>query len=53
MSGSPAVNPDAHDIADRAKYGHARARQILATMQYRLAELDGLGLLDSDESLRL
>jgi hypothetical protein len=49
----PAVNPDVDDIADRAKYGYARATAILATMQYRLAELAGLGLLDRDESMSL
>jgi hypothetical protein len=53
MPTPPAVNPNVHDIADRAKYEHARATQSLATMQYRLAELAGLGLLDPDESLHL
>jgi hypothetical protein len=53
MSRTPAVNPDVNDIAGRAKYEHARGRQRLATMHYRLAELAGLGLLDPDESLHL
>lgn len=43
------INPDVNDIADRAKYSHAMARQILAAMQYRLAELAGTGRLDPDE----
>lgn len=49
MSRSPAVNPDVNDIADRAKYWHARARLRLAAMQYRLAELAGTGRLHSDD----
>lgn len=49
----PAINPDVDDIADRAKYGYARASQLLAEMQYRLAELAGAGRLDRDESIQL
>lgn len=49
----PSVNPDVHDIADRAKYGYATGTQDLASMQYRLAELAGTGLLAPDESMRL
>lgn len=49
----PSVNPDVHDIADSAKYGYATGTQDLASMQYRLAELAGTGLLDPDEAMRL
>jgi hypothetical protein len=49
MPQPPPINPDVNDIADRAKYSHAMARQILAAMQYRLAELAGTGRLDPDE----
>jgi hypothetical protein len=50
MSTTPPINPDLHDIADRAKHGYAKATQLLATTQYRLAELAGTGQLDRDES---
>lgn len=53
MFEKPPVNPDVDDIADRAKYGYARATLDLAAMQYRLAELAGTGQLDADESMRL
>jgi hypothetical protein len=53
MSTPPPVNPNVHDIADRAKYGYAAAAQRLAAVQYRLAELAGTGRLDADESMRL
>jgi hypothetical protein len=53
MPQPPPINPDVDDIADRAKHGYARATLILATMQYRLAELASLGLLDPDESISL
>jgi hypothetical protein len=50
---TPAVNPNVNDIADQAKYAYATATKLLATMQYRLAELAGTGQLDPDESMRL
>ena len=53
MSRTPPVNPDVHDIADRAKHWYARATQVLAATQYRLAELAGTGRLDPDESMSL
>jgi hypothetical protein len=53
MAERPAVNPNVHDIADRAKYGFATGTKHLAEMQYRLAELAGIGQLDPDESMRL
>jgi hypothetical protein len=53
MSRRPAVNPDLHDIADRAKHAYATGTQVLAVMQYRLAELAGTGRLDPDESMSL
>jgi hypothetical protein len=53
MPQPPPINPDANDIADRAKYGYAAGAQLLATMQYRLAELAGTGRLDPEESKSL
>ena len=53
MANRPAVNPDVHDIADRAKHRYAIGAKLLAAMQYRLAELAGTGRLDADESIRL
>jgi len=53
MSRTPAVNPNVHDIADRAKHAYATGTQLIAQMQYRLGELAGLGLLDPDESMSL
>jgi len=53
MSGSPPVNPDLHEIADRAKHGYAIGTRLLADTQYRLAELAGTGRLDPDESMSL
>lgn len=53
MSTTPAVNPNVHDIADRAKHSYALGTQLLAQTQYRLGELAGLGLLDPDESMSL
>lgn len=53
MAGTPAVNPNVHQIADQAKHSYARATKILAETQYRLGELAGLGLLDPDESMEL
>jgi hypothetical protein len=53
MAKPPAVNPDVSDIADRAKHAYAAGTQLLAAMQYRLAELAGLGLLAPDESMSL
>lgn len=53
MAEEPAVNPDVHDIADRAKHRYAEATQVLAATQYRLGELAGNGRLDADESMSL
>jgi hypothetical protein len=53
MTDTPAVNPDVHDIADRAKYAYAKATQLLAATQYRLGELAGTRRLDPDESMSL
>jgi hypothetical protein len=53
MSRTPPVNPDINDIADRAKHWYAKATQVLAATQYRLAELAGTGRLDADESMSL
>jgi hypothetical protein len=53
MSRTPPVNPDVHNIADRAKHGYATATQLLAATQYRLGELAGTGRLDPDESMSL
>jgi len=53
MSGTPAVNPNMHDIADRAKHGYAEGTKLVAETQYRLAELAGTGQLDPDESMDL
>jgi hypothetical protein len=50
---TPAVNPNVHDIADRAKHAYAEATQLLAATHYRLAELAGIGRLDPDESISL
>lgn len=49
----PPVNPNANDIADRAKYWYARARLSLAAMHYRVAELAGTGKLHPDEAEQL
>jgi hypothetical protein len=53
MSTTPPVNPDVHNIADRAKHGYAIGAQLLAVTQYRLGELAGTGRLDPDESIQL
>jgi hypothetical protein len=53
MSRTPAVNPNVHDIADRAKYAYAAGTKVLADIQYRLGELAGTGRLDPGESKRL
>jgi hypothetical protein len=53
VTNRPAVNPDVHDIADRAKHRYATGTKLLAAMQYRLAELAGTGRLDADESMSL
>jgi hypothetical protein len=53
MPRTPAVNPNVHDIADRAKYAYATGTQLLAQTQYRLAELAGTGQIDPDESMSL
>src|SRR6476660_2383732 len=53
MAERPAVNPNVDDIADRAKHWYAKATQVLAATQYRLAELAGTGRLDPDESMSL
>lgn len=53
MSRTPAVNPDVHDIADQAKHAYATGTQVLADLQYRLAELAGTGRIDPDESMSL
>jgi hypothetical protein len=49
----PPVNPDVNDIADQAKHWYAEGAQLLAAMQYRLAELAGTGRLDPGESKSL
>lgn len=49
----PPVNPYVREIADGAKYAYARGTQVIAEMQYRLAELAGIGQLDADESMSL
>lgn len=46
----PPVNPYIHEIADHAKQAFANGTEIIALMQYRLAELAGIGQLDSKES---
>lgn len=43
MAEQPAVNPNMHDVADRAKYEYATGTQVLAALHYRLAELAGTG----------
>jgi hypothetical protein len=53
MSRTPAVNPNVHDIADRAKHEYATGTQVLAALHYRLAELAGTGRIDPDESKSL
>jgi hypothetical protein len=53
MSRTPPVNPNMHDIADRAKYAYAIGTQKLAALQYRLGELAGIGGIDPDESMSL
>jgi hypothetical protein len=47
------TEPDFNEIADRAKYAYAIVTQKLAVIQYRLAELAAVGVLDPDESMRL
>lgn len=49
----PPVNPYVHEIADRAKHAYASATQMIAAMQYRLAELAGTSQLDPAESMEL
>jgi hypothetical protein len=49
--GGPLV--DDHDVADRAKRCYAVSAEILAAMQYRLAELAGRCHVDSEESMLL
>ncbi|MEV3905511.1 hypothetical protein AB0K11_24605 [Mycobacterium sp. NPDC050551] len=49
----PPVNPDAHDIADRAKHAYAVGTELLAEAQDRLAELAGTGRLDAEASMSL
>ena len=53
MSGTPVVNPNVDDIADRAKHGYATGTKLLAAVQYRLAELACTRRLDPDESMSL
>jgi hypothetical protein len=53
MAERPAVNPNMHDIADRAKHAYAKGTQVLAATQCRFAELAGTGRLDPDESMSL
>jgi hypothetical protein len=53
MAERPAVNPLVNDIADRAKHRYATGTQMLAALQYRLAELAGTGQLDPDVSMSL
>lgn len=53
MFEKPSVNPDVDDIADRAKHAYAKSTQLLAALQYRLAELAGTGQLDAEESMQL
>jgi len=49
----PPVNPNVHDIADRAKHSYAVGTKMIAEMQYRLAELAGTGQLDREVSMDL
>jgi hypothetical protein len=53
MANRPALNPDVHDIADRAKHGYATGTKLLAETQYRLGELADTGRLDPDESMSM
>jgi hypothetical protein len=53
MAERPAVNPNVNDMADRAKHGYATGTQMLAALQYRLAELAGTGQLDPEMSMSL
>jgi hypothetical protein len=53
MAERPAVNPNVHDIADRAKHCYATGTKLLADTQYRLGELAGMGRLHPDESMSL
>ena len=53
MSRTPAVNPNAQDIADKAKYEYVGVTERLGAMHDRLTELADTGLLDADESLNL
>jgi hypothetical protein len=49
----PPVNPYVHEIADQAKRAFAEGSQIISVLQYRLAELAGIGQLDREESMDL
>jgi hypothetical protein len=53
VSRTPAVNPNAQDIADKAKYEYVGVTERLGAMHDRLTELADTGLLDADESLNL
>jgi hypothetical protein len=53
MTTPPPVNPDVHNIADRAKHEYATGTRLLADTQYRLAELAGTGRLDPEVSWEL
>ena len=53
MSRTPAVNPNAHDIADKAKYEYVGVTERLGAMHDRLTELADTGLLDANESKNL
>jgi hypothetical protein len=53
MSRTPAVNPNADDIADRAKHAFAIGTKAICDLAYRLAELAGTGRLDPNEAMPL
>lgn len=48
MPRTPMVNPNPHDIADRAKYEYVRITERCGAMHRRLKELADTGLLDED-----
>lgn len=53
MPRTPAINPNSHAVADKAKYEYVRVTLRFGAMHRRLSELADAGLLDDDESFDL
>jgi hypothetical protein len=54
MTTPPPLRPDVTpNVVDRAKFEYAIGTKLLATAQYQLAELAGIGVLDRDESMSM